>query len=1102
MLLSVFSVVSVSAETTTNTTDEGFGYEIANGEVTITDYAGSATELTIPNMINGLPVTQIDNYAFYQMEFINSVSIGKNLLYCGYAFEGCTNLSAINVSDGNDNYCSIDGILFNKDKTELIYCPEGKTDSYIIPDSVEVISGRAFCECEKITSVTIPDSVTTIGEYAFRNTGITALIVPDSVTYISGDAFQSCKYLKSVTLGDGITSINDRTFGFCESLTDVDFGLNITSIGNYAFSDCDSLETINLSERITDIGDSAFSDCDGLTVINISSKVSKIGTKAFDNCQNLTAINVDSNNSVFSSTEGVMYNKDKSTLIVCPGGKTGQVVLGDSVINISNHAFYNCNKITDVVFGNNLKSIGISAFESCDSITNVDIPDNVLYIGDGAFSWCEALKTVTIGKGVEEIGDEAFHLAIKLERFEVDAENTAYCSKDGVLFDKEHFILIQYPSCKENINYSIPAGTISIAEEAFNNCKKLCLLVIPASVTDIGEFALATSNIKFVEIGKGLANVNYYAFPYSDMVHILYYGTQEEWNNISINTDNGSNGSINTAEIHYEANINDTTFEIVDPSCTENGKFQYSCTLCNREFVETLSALVHSNVVVETIAPTCTDNGYTVYQCSTCGEAYNADWVYSTGHTKGDVIESVNPSCTQDGYTRYNCSVCGVTFTTDWVWAQGHMKGETVSVVDPTCEESGYTIYSCSVCGLTFKSDWIYSDGHTQGEVIGIVEATCTKDGYIKYQCSSCEEEFIDNWTYATGHSGEVINSIGATCIEKGYTECLCDSCGETYNSDFTSPLGHTFENDVCVNCNKAKEDCIESLHNYENDCDETWVINKPNAEFISITFSSATELESGYDYIYIYGMNDDLIGQYTGAELASQTVTVTGNIVKIRLASNDIGTRYGFSVSDIRSYIKLTTNDVDIVMPENTIDSTTELKVDRIDINNIVTVLPEEYDTESANAYDIYFEKDNQRVQLNGEVTVYIPVQSDKNGNNCKVFHIDETGKATDMNAVYEDGDMAFTTDHFSIYVVVESREADSVVLGLLGDANEDGKVNIKDATAIQKHIANLTVLTEKGVSLADTTQDRKVNIKDATAIQKHIAGIETGFRIGEYIA
>ena len=229
--------VTVSAETEGN-----FTYTVSGKKVTITGFPTDVVgEVIIPSEIGGYPVTTIGDAAFYNCTSLTSIVIPDSVTEIGnYAFSSCSSLTSVNVDENNDNYCSIDGNLFDKNKTTLIQYAIGKTNSsYTIPDSVTTIGGAAFYNCSSLTSVVIGDSVTTIGGSAFGNcTNLTSVVIPDSVITIGSSAFYSCNSLTSVEIPDSVTIIGNSAFNSCSSLTSVYYRGNSTqwnniSIGSY-----------------------------------------------------------------------------------------------------------------------------------------------------------------------------------------------------------------------------------------------------------------------------------------------------------------------------------------------------------------------------------------------------------------------------------------------------------------------------------------------------------------------------------------------------------------------------------------------------------------------------------------------------------------------------------------------------------------------------------------------------------------------------------------------------------------------------------------------------------------------------------------------------
>ena len=491
-----FSTAVVQAQDYTYTTE--------NGRITITKYMGSSETVTIPSTINGLPVTSIWYGAFDGCANLTSITIPDSVTrIVDWMFSGCTRLAAITVDALNPNYSGVDGVLIDKSKTTLIRCPGGKAGSF-----------------------TVPNSVTSIGDYAFYNcTSLTNVSIPNSVTSIGNSAFWDCGSLTSVTIPNSVTSIGYCAFAYCTSLTNVTIPNSVTSVGESAFRSCTRLSSVTIPNSVTNIGNGTFSGCWSLATVTIPSSVTYIGEWAFGDCISLTAIDVDALNSVYSSADGVLFSKNKTLLIQCPGGKDGSYSVPDSVTSIRNGAFYFCTNLTNVTMGNSVTSIGNYAFYGCTSLTNVTIPDSVTSIGNQTFSGCTSMTNVTIPNSVTSIGGDAFANCDSLTS--VSIPNRVTSIEPNAFYGCTSLTSVSIPNsvtsiewgafgyCSGLTNVTLGNSVTSIGDGAFANCSSLANLTIPNSVNRIasGAFRYCTS-LTGVSIPNSVTSIGWGAFDY------------------------------------------------------------------------------------------------------------------------------------------------------------------------------------------------------------------------------------------------------------------------------------------------------------------------------------------------------------------------------------------------------------------------------------------------------------------------------------------------------------------------------------------------------------------------------------------------------------
>ena len=457
---------------------------LADGVETIEDsafgYNSSLNQITLPNSLTNLGASAFCSCGLTQVDIPAGVtSIGEGVFY------NCKKLTAINVNAANTAFCSENGVLFNKDKTVLIQYPNGKSGSdYTIPESVTTINGLSFAFNEKLTSVTIGSRVDSIGDVAFAScSGLTEInvlattpptlgqkpfnyvstAIPVYVPAASLEAYKAAEGWKDFTklqermeflvnkLKYKITDPVAKTVElFSYNYADLPTGVvDIPANVNYGSS------TYSVTSMRENMFGYFFTE---VTQINIPSSLVVIGKNDLGtSLKNLERINVDAANPAFCSENGILFNKDKTSLIKYPAKKPEiSYAIPESVTKIETSAF-DCNEIIkQVTIPGNVTSIGSMAFNFCSALEQVNIPERVNFIGNSAFSgsgiteinipavretdiepWafaiCNKLKKVSLGKGIKNIRMFVFAYCPALEEMTVHAVEPPTVEQDAFM---------------------------------------------------------------------------------------------------------------------------------------------------------------------------------------------------------------------------------------------------------------------------------------------------------------------------------------------------------------------------------------------------------------------------------------------------------------------------------------------------------------------------------------------------------------------------------------------------------------------------------------------------------------------------------------------
>ncbi len=402
-------------------------------------------------------------------------------------------------------------------------------------------------------------NVTEIGKEVFyENETIEGVVIPDSVTTIGENAFASCTSLSDVKLSNNLVEIGEDAFADCESLISIDLPNSLRTIKDSAFWNS-VIESIVLPEGLKTIGSQAFCYSTALTEVSIPGTVEEIGSRAFSGIPTLKRITVNESNPYFTTENGILYSKDKKTLVCCPGGI----------------------ETTDITVPENVSFIMESAFEKCDNIVNIIIPERQeLGIDSGAFRFCKMLETVSIPSCVEYLDNGIFDVDFSMKSINVSENNQNYCSIDGVLYDKNATTLIYCPCAKESVtipdtvttivfcsfadsaitSIDIPDSVTSIGDMAFLLCRSLTEVKLSKNITSLTYNTFAgCHSLKTIEIPEGVETIGDGVFDNCPSLTDVYYlGTMAMWNAININ--DSFNDALLNATIHCtDGTINEKT---------------------------------------------------------------------------------------------------------------------------------------------------------------------------------------------------------------------------------------------------------------------------------------------------------------------------------------------------------------------------------------------------------------------------------------------------------------------------------------------------------------------------------------------------------------
>lgn len=631
---------------------------LGDDTVLIKRYLGSDAVLEIPEKIAGKIVSVIGAEAFTENEALIEVTIPagvKNVSGLSYAterptpeiFKKCTKLTTIYVVEDNPIYTTEDGVLYNKDMTCLMRFPAGKTGDFTIPSSVTEIGPQAFDQ-SLLNHVTVPSNVKNLENMPFVNcVNLEAIQINDDNTeYFSDDGVLYDKNKTKLIqypggrageyeILSGVTEIYEYAFYSCSRLTKIIMPSSVSKGGSFQNINCESLAEIQIDQNnpnftsvdgvvyskdrrkllryptgkvgtytipdyVNEVGSFAFYNCIGLTEITIPSGINKVDIggspdeSLFMGCSGLTAINVKDGNLLYSSEDGVLYNKGKTALITYPAKKIGAYSFLPSVTEIKQFAFSGCSNLIEITIPSSVKNIRDYAFSDCTNLTKAVISDGIGFITGGMFYNCVNLQQVTIPVSVLRVESGAFEKCNRLkdvyysgtkeewDRIHIGTppigylgsnepllKATIHCKENPApeetdeykykILDDQTIEIIQYKG-KDTV-VKIPAQiadkqVTSIGESAFENCVNITKVTIPENAVKIGTRAFnQCQGLTQITIPARVTQIGAQAFDGCTALRDVYYSdTRAQWNHI--NTDQTGNDPLLRATVHCKDDPN------------------------------------------------------------------------------------------------------------------------------------------------------------------------------------------------------------------------------------------------------------------------------------------------------------------------------------------------------------------------------------------------------------------------------------------------------------------------------------------------------------------------------------------------------------------